>query len=486
MYILIITEVVPKVVAAMIASFCVLGLHSYIDSTPHLSDVVSWIDFETICLLFGMMVIIGFVSDTGLFEWLAVRAYKVSRGNPWQLVLLLSMFTGVLSAFLDNVTTILLVAPVTIKLCGVLDFPIEPVLITEVLLSNICGALTPIGDPPNVIIANNKDVVAAGVTFMYFVGGMAVGVILAVVVAVLVLQKTVKPAVVGAIPSNEILRKEISLSTRHVSMMDPRLKTLKAVTLQRIAALELELDGLTSGQDDNGIVTTRPTPSQLIERYPIQDVMLLCQSMCVLGTVVVLFFLHGAIQLRLSLAMISLLGAVTLIVMVNKNSLETVLERVEWETLLFFATLFVLMRGLEELGLIDDVAEATADIIEQVPSGGRTTVAVIIILWVSAFASAFIDNIPYTAAMVPVIVKLSQHPSTSVPLQPLVFALSFGTCLGGNGTLIGASANVVAAGLLQQQGTHLSFWSFFRKGMPVMLLTTLAATVYLVILAQFY
>ena len=488
MYVMIISECVPKVIAAMVASYAVIGLHNYVNESCSLREVVTWIDYETICLLFGMMVMVGILSETGVFEWLAVRAYRISDGDSWRLLLVLSALTGIMTAFLDNVTTILLVAPVTMKLCDVLDLPPTPLLLAQVIFSNICGAVTPIGDPPNVIIANNKEVIKSGVTFLTFTGNMLPGTVLACVAAVFYLKRVLRPTLVESIPADEKIKKEMSVTNRAVDLMDPHMMTTKAAALQRVAVLEAQLTLCHSPEADAmGVVTqARPGPDELLNRFRITNKGLFLQSGSILTIAVVLFFLHSTLHLKVSIAMLSLIGAVSVIAVQDQISMHKVLQKIEWETLLFFAALFVVMRGLEELGLINEIAEMTGTVVKHASHGARPTVAVMWVLLVSAFASAFIDNIPFTAAMVPVIVQLAADPEIGVPLKPLIFALSFGTCFGGNGTVIGASANVVAVGLAAQQGHKISFWSFFKLGMPATIITVLVAGLYMAILVQFY
>ena len=488
MYAMIISECVPKVVAAMLSSFAIIAIHNYVNESCSLREVVTWIDYETVCLLFGMMVMVGVLSETGVFEWLAVRAYQISDGDSWRLLMVLSALAGLMTAFLDNVTTVLLLAPVTMKLCDVLSLPPAPLLLAQVIFSNICGAVTPIGDPPNVIIANNRDVVAEGITFLSFTLHMLPGTVMACVGTWLYLRRAVRPGLLQSIPADERIKNEIQLTQRMVEAMDPQLLVCRAAALQRVAVLEMQAGYRSSpeGDADGSVTPARPSPDELLHRFRITNHTLFMQTGAILTVAVVLFFLHGALQLRISVAMISLIGAVSVMVVADGIPMHRVLQKVEWETLLFFAALFVVMHGLEELGLITDIADLTASVVKRASPAARPTVAALWVLLVSAAASAFIDNIPFTAAMVPVIVSLAHDPEVGVPLKPLVFALSYGTCLGGNGTVIGASANVVAVGLAQQQGHRISFGAFFKLGMPVTILTVLAATIYIVILVQLY
>eukprot|EP01097_Dermamoeba_algensis_P003099 TRINITY_DN2250_c0_g1_i1.p1 TRINITY_DN2250_c0_g1~~TRINITY_DN2250_c0_g1_i1.p1 ORF type:complete len:342 (+),score=121.84 TRINITY_DN2250_c0_g1_i1:131-1027(+) len=250
-----------------------------------------------------------------------------------------------------------------------------------------------------------------------------------------------------------------------------------------IIALESGTDrmeeGEVKGPTPGGEVIGGIDISSLEAQYPIKDMSLCIHSSVVLTGVIMAFFLRSAIELDLTLAWIAIIGAMILLLISGIKEIDEVLEKVEWGTLLFFAALFVLMHGLEELGLVGFIGDQTANIISQVPPGkGRLAVAIVLILWISAFCSAFIDNIPYTTTMVPVIIKLT---TLDLPLQPLVWALAFGACFGGNGTLIGASANVVVAGIAEQQGYPITFNTFFKAGFPVMILSMIVCTIYLLI-----
>ncbi|KAG2456343.1 P protein, partial [Polypterus senegalus] len=315
-YVLIIFEIVHRTLAAMLGSLAALAALAFI----------------------GDMILVAIFSDTGFFDYCAVKAYRLSRGRVWPMIIILCLIAAILSAFLDNVTTILLFTPVTIRLCEVLNLDPRHVLIAEVIFTNIGGASTAVGDPPNVIIV-----------------------------------------------SNQHLRKQIQIGW---------MTLIYAVTI----------------------------PVQLEDNS--------CRR-----------FAHFS-MVRDILGWIAILGALWLLVLVDVQDFEIILHRVEWATLLFFAALFVLM--------------------EEVPEDQRLTCAIILVVWISALASSVIDNIPFTATMIPVLLNLSQDADLNLPVKPLIFALAMGACLGGNGTLIGASANVVCAGIAEQHGYGFSFMDFFR------------------------
>jgi len=439
-YALIITEAVHRTLAAALGGLAaVLALNHFSEeSALTLRAVTTFIDWETIGLLLGMMVMVGVISHTGVFEWFAVEAYKKSGGSIWSLVVILCTVTAVLSAFLDNVTTVLLLTPVTIQLAKVLDLKPVPLLISEVLFSNIGGAATMIGDPPNIMIGSGlseaaikskdggiyADLASQGVTFNDFILEMAPGIFMTIVPAFMFLRWMY---------ADEFSGKRI----------------------RDVAELEA--------------------------KYGIKDSKMLTTSGIILGLVILGFFLHPITHMPVS--WIALGGSVLMLLATNRHELEEPLEEVEWTTLLFFAGLFVLVHSLQYMGVISFIGEYVQRAIESFPQGEdgliRLTAAILILLWVSAIASAFIDNIPYTATMIPIVLQISH--GANVELAPLIWALAFGACLGGNGTLIGASANVVMAGMSEEAGYPVSFNEFFRAGFPMMILTTIIVSFYMIL-----
>lgn len=434
-YALIISEVVHRTLAAALGGIsAILALNYYKSGAAlTLAETTTLIEWETIGLLLGMMVMVGVISHTGVFEWFAVQAYKQSKGNVWTLVVILCSVTAVLSAFLDNVTTMLLLTPVTIQLARVLDLDPIPVLIAEVLFSNIGGAATMIGDPPNIIIgsmmsesaiaANSDKGVAAlasqGVSFNDFIIELAPGILLTIIPTFMMLKWMYADEFAG----------------------------------ERIRDVE-----------------------ELEAKYGVKDAKMLKSSGTILGLVILGFFLNPILHIPVS--WVALVGAVLMLLVTNRHELEEPLEKVEWSTLIFFAGLFVLIHSLQHLGVISWIGDQVESSIIYFDEEYRFVAALVIILWVSAIASAFIDNIPYTITMIPVVLQIST--SLNLDLGPMIWALAFGACLGGNGTLIGASANVVTAGMSEEAGYPISFNQFFKAGFPVMLMTVSIITAYVV------
>ena len=439
-YVLIIFETVHRTLAAAVGGLVALfALNHYkVGDALTLAEVTTLIDWETIGLLLGMMVMVGILSNTGVFEYFAVLSYKKSGGSIWTLVVILCSVTAVLSAFLDNVTTMLLLTPVTIQLAKVLDIKPIPLLISEVLFSNIGGAATMIGDPPNIMIgsglsptkieeAGYPELAQFGVTFNDFIFEMGPGILMCIVPSFMLLKWYYADEFSGS-------------------------------RIRDVAELEA--------------------------KYGIKDPQMLKVAGFILVLVILNFFLHPITHIAVS--WIALVGAVVMLLATDRHELEEPLHHVEWTTLLFFAGLFVLVHSLQEMGVINYIGKYVMAAIEFFGSDTgdgqtvRLAAGILIVLWVSALASAFIDNIPYTATMIPIVLQISDELGGYL-LDPLIWALAFGACLGGNGTLIGASANVVTAGMSEEAGYPISFNEFFKAGFPVMILTTFIVSLYMLL-----
>ncbi len=375
-------------------------------------DAMRAIDLNVIFLLMGMMIIVGVLKKTGLFQWLAFKSYAMARGNIFVLAGILMVVTAVASAFLDNVTTMLLMIPVTIEIAVTLKINPITFLIPEVFASNVGGTTTLIGDPPNILIGS-----FAKLTFVQFVEHLALICLICLVVTVVYYLFWYK---------KDYLKAEVKDVDR--------------------------------------------TIAYLREEYQITNVKLTVMSLGMLGFTILLFVFHGVLHMEPSIA--ALTGAMVLLAISGVDIVEMLEHEVEWPTLVFFMALFIVIAGAEETGLIQMIAEWVRD-----ASRGNLTVAVIMVLWVAAIASAFIDNIPFTATMLPIVAFLNQ--SMNVPNDVLWWSLALGACLGGNGTMIGASANVVTVGMMEKAGYHVSFLHYMKVCFVPMLITVVLAMFYL-------
>ncbi|XP_012344247.1 P protein-like isoform X1 [Apis florea] len=486
LYVLIIFEIVHRTLAAMLASTMSIAILATLNERPTMNELISWIDVDTLLLLFSMMILVAVIAETGIFDWLAVYAYKITGGKLWPLVGTLCFFTTLISSFLDNVTTVLLMTPVTIRLCEVMEINPVPILTAMVVYSNIGGAMTPIGDPPNVIITSNRDVINNGIDFSTFTIHMSIGVILVVIVVYAQLRFVFRDMAAlkfAEPPDVQELRHEIAIWQRAAASLSSYSKDenlVRETLLKKVQRLLSQLKKkLMTGSGT--LERYKTTLEELQEKYPIRDKWLLVKSGFTLIFVITLFFVHSVPNLHLSLGWTALLGVLLLLIVADSEDLDGLMARVEWSTLLFFASLFVLMEALSRLGLIAWIGKQTEKIILSVNEESRLAVAILLLLWVSAFASSFVDNVPLSTMMIRIVTTLAQNNELKLPLQPLVWALAFGACMGGNGTLIGATANVVCAGVAEQHGYKFSFIQFFKVGFPIMLTSAMTITMYLMI-----
>ncbi|XP_013146647.1 PREDICTED: P protein-like isoform X2 [Papilio polytes] len=490
LYVLIIFEIIHRTMAAVLVSTTSIAALALVGERPSLPEIISWLDVETLLLLFSMMLLVAIMAETGIFDYLAVFAFEVTGGRLWSLVFLLCGLTAALSTFLDNVTTVLLMSPVTIRLCEVMDLDPVPILMLMAIYSNIGGTATPVGDPPNVIVASNKAVVHAGINFSNFTLHMALGIVLVCVQTSLQVRYMFRDSARLRLKEPrhiQDLRNQISIWRRAAESLPHLSKDVQVVRerLQRnVAKLHLQLRQRLRETSHRACPEDafHTTLQELKDKYKIRDKALLLKAAVSIAFVVVVFFLHSIPDFnRVSLSWTALLGAILLLLLADRADLEPVLHRVEWSTLLFFAALFVLMEALARLGLISLAGALLQQLVQLAEGRARLALAILLILWVSGMISAFVDNIPLTTMMVRVVVAIGSNPALGLPLQPLIWALLFGACLGGNGTLIGASANVVCAGVAEQHGYRFSFLHFFRVGFPVMIGHLLVASLYLLL-----
>uniref|UniRef100_A0A2A4JVQ7 Citrate transporter-like domain-containing protein n=1 Tax=Heliothis virescens TaxID=7102 RepID=A0A2A4JVQ7_HELVI len=439
LYGLIVFEVINRTMAALLLSTASLAALAIAGERPSIPELISWLDVETLLLLFSMMVLVAFLAETGVFDYFAVLTFQLAKGKIWPLITLLCVITSVVSLLLDNVTTVLLMTPVTIRLCVVMKMDPVPVLLSMVMFCNLGGTATPVGDPPNVIIASNKQVVQAGINFTNFTIHMTLGILLVAIQTYFQLRFIFRdPNKLRISESEDIqeVRRQISI-WRHAADSLPHLSNDHLIVKRRlekkIVKLTVKLDLLVK----EGKVRTCPkesfetTLADMREKYKIRDKALLVKCSVTIAFVVIVFFLHSLPEFnRVSLGWSALLGALLLLTLADREDLEPVLHRIEWSTLLFFAALFVLMEALSKLGLIGYIGGWTEALILRVHENDRLAVALVLMVWVSGITSAFVDNVPLTTMMVRVVTSLGTHPTLNLPMAPLIWALSFGVCLG--------------------------------------------------------
>ncbi len=409
-YALIISEKVHRTIVGIFGAMLMilLGIISQETAIHH-------IDFNTLGLLMGMMIIVNITSETGLFNFLAIWAAKKVKAQPVALLVALSLLTAVCSALLDNVTTVLLTVPITFNIAAQLKVDVKPFLMAQIISSNIGGTATLIGDPPNIMIGS-----ATGLSFGDFILNMTAPAVVIFVITVLIMIALYKS---------------------------------KLHTQPELQDKVMRLD----------------------EKSQITDTVLLKKCLFVLACTITLFALHGILHLETATAALTGAGLLLLISFHhNEAMIAKILSKIEWLAIFFFAGLFVLVGALVETGVIKAMAAEAIEI-----TNGNVPATAILILWMSAIASAFIDNIPFVATLIPLIKDMGEMGLSN--LEPMWWSLALGACLGGNGTLIGASANVVVASMAAQRGKAISFIEFMKTAFPLMILSIIISTAYVYI-----
>lgn len=402
---LIITERVHRTAAAM-AGAMVLILTGVMSA----DKALSYIDFNTIGVLVGMMIFVAIVRQSGMFEYIAVRAAKAVHGDPWKIMVAFTLITAVLSAILDNVTTVLLVGPMSIAIARMLKIDPVPFLMGQILASNVGGTATLIGDPPNIMIGS-----AAHLSFMDFLDNTGFAVLFILVVLILLMKI--------------VYEKKIELGTVDTGAIE-KLDPSKSITNRALMK--------------KGIIV------------------LIC--------VIVGFMFHD--KLGIESSVIALTAAAVMLI-IGREDVNEAIQDVEWTSILFFMSLFVVVGGLTETGIIKELASKIID-----ATNGHPMVTMLVLLWASALLSSILDNIPFVATLIPLILAMQ---ADGIDVTSFWWAISLGACLGGNGTMIGASANVVLSDISTKHGYPITFKSYLKVGMPFMLLSIVISTVFLVV-----
>jgi len=402
-YIAIISEKFNRMVIALMG-----GLLMVLFQVINQEEALGSVDFNTLGLLIGMMIIVGIIKRTGLFQYIAIRSAKVAKGEPWPIALLFAVITMVASALLDNVTTVLLLAPVTFVITETLEVNPIPFMIPMIFASNIGGTATIIGDATTIMVGS-----ATHFSFVEFSQNMIPVAVIAIITVLTYFSF--------------IYKGKIKVSD-HAKMMVFKL-------------------------DESRAISDKP---------------LMYKSIAVLGLVIFGFIMHQALSIET--ATVALFGA-TLLLLISDIDPEELLMEIEWNTIFFFIGLFILVGALEKVGLIEMLAQNIITL-----TGGNLYLTSILILWVSAILSAFLDNVPFVTAMIPLIKSMSLIGGMNSPV--LWYVLVAGACMGGNGTLIGASCNVIIGGMLNKRGNKIDFMAYFKVAFPGMLLIMLVLTGY--------
>lgn len=402
---LIISEKIHRTTAALAGAVVLIltGIVSFDTGMEH-------IDFGTLGVLVGMMIFVAVVKLSGIFEYIAIRTAKIAKGNPWSIMVLFCLITAILSAFLDNVTTVLLIGPVTFTVCKMLEMSPVPYFIVEIMASNIGGTATLIGDPPNIMIG-----MQAGLSFLDFIIYDGPAVVLIMIAAIIMFR-----FIYGG--------------------------------------------KLTASADKQASIMT------LHAHEAIKDQSLFKKSVVMIVLVALAFVLHSVIGVEPSVVALT---AAAVMLIISGADIEHILLDVEWATIGFFAGLFIVVGGLSETGVILMMANGLIDI-----TGGDMMITIIVLVWASALISSFLDNIPMVATLIPIILAME---TTGIDVMPYWWAISLGACIGGIGTLIGASANVVLSGMSGKYSYPITFMEYTKLAFPMMLVFTAISCVYLVV-----
>ncbi|MDD6919656.1 MAG: ArsB/NhaD family transporter [Eubacteriales bacterium] len=402
---LIVLERIHKTVAALAGAALLLLMKVF-----NFDTAISYVDFNTIGVLLGMMIFVAVIKRSGMFEYIAIRSAKIAKGDPWRIMVIFMFMVAFLSAFLDNVTTVLLIAPMTIAITRMLDINPVPFLLTQVFASNIGGTATLIGDPPNIMIGSS-----ANLSFIDFI-------------------KNTAPV-------------SIVIMLALVIMM----RLLYGKKLQ------------TTQEDIDKIMLMR-------ENDAITNIKLFRISIIAILLLVIVFIMHAT--LKIDTASIAIAFGVGMLFFTPDDA-EQIIFDVEWSTLLFFIGLFVVVGGMVETGVVESIAQKLLEF-----TNGNPKLTMIILLWGSALFSSILDNIPFVATLIPMITAME---AAGVNVTSFWWAISLGACLGGNGTLVGASANVIIAGVSNRYGHEISFRDFTKVGFPVMVVSIMISTAYLLL-----
>lgn len=408
-YVFIMTEWINKMTAALLGGFLVvvLGIVSQ-------QKAFSAVDWNVIFLLIGMMMVMGVLKETGIFQWLAIKTAKLAKADPLRILLLLFAVTAIISAFLDNVTTVMILIPIALLIAGELKISPMPFIITMAIASNIGGTATMIGDPPNVLIGSATDY-----SFMDFI------IHLAPVIAIITITSL----------------------------------------------------GITWFLYRKGMAVTNENKARLMnykEDNLIANKVLLRRSLIVITLMMTAFVLQDT--LNLEIATIAMIAGLVMLAFSNRKRVDKFLSQdIDWATIFFFIGLFIIVESLIATGVIDAVSQKIVK-----ASGNDLKTTSVIILWFSGVFSAIIDNVPFVTTMIPLIHKIGSHFSTSA-MHPVWWALSLGACLGGNGTLIGASANIVSVGIAHKNGFKINFWDFTKVGVIYTVVSLLISTAYILL-----
>lgn len=473
LYVLIVFIIVDRTLAALLASTAAVAVLCVMKNPPTLPEMASWIDMDTLIFIFCMMIMMSRLEKTGFFDYATMIAYKLSKGHVWRLLFYLYMLTGLMSAFWTTVATVLLLVPITERLCEVLGLHTPLVLHGVAIFANIGGTLTPLGCQPNFIVTNNLYIEDANFGYLRFTFRMLPGVFLSMLVSFVLFFYMVRHKLIET--TEQKLNRLIEAYERRLSLTSKRDKETAALE-SRIK----ELRGNLNEQKEN-IFTENPdfeaTLKDMVEKDKITDRPQLIKCCIAFGFAFFMILVHELPFFAINnVCWVTILALLLLLILIDVGEMDKLLEHVEWTILIFLACLYVFVHALEILGLIDWMGEQT---FQKITNANSLIVATLTLVWVSGVASALVNNIPITTVLSKVVVKLAYNAALRFPLSPLVWAICFGAGFGANGAMLGSSTNIVTAGLAYRKGHNIKFQQFIIIGLPIMITTCLIASIYL-------
>ncbi|KAH8292811.1 hypothetical protein KR054_008279, partial [Drosophila jambulina] len=468
LYLVIISDVIDRTFVALLISAVGIAALSVLGDRPHVTTILSFVNFETLMLLFGFMAIVDLMVMTGVFEYLVVKVYKLSMGQPWPLIFFLSMLTAFLSAFLSSDNMALVLTPVTIRLCETVGLRTQSVLIIMIIYNNLGGALTPLGNPTNAIVSNHLASQVGGVNFVNFTGRMFPGVII---------------AMLGAFPLLYlILRKEMFvLDQFQLDVVDQRTRKMMPLSeefLERIAQREGMPPRKWWIKPGNNY---HETLIRLEDKYPILDKPLLVKCCITLAFAYLCMIVHSVSEVveGATLGWVILLAAFLLIILDNKTHFDRTLAIIQWTILLFIAGLYVLTETVARLGLFKWIADRASKALSKEEWMNQNMVVITVFIWATAGLSILIDNLVVTNFMVSLCFFMTE--TNEVKIRRMIWAITFGAGFGGNGSLLGAWSNEIIAWIARRAGYKIGFGRFFIVGFPIMIVTLVICSAYMLI-----
>ncbi|XP_036334515.1 P protein-like [Rhagoletis pomonella] len=486
-YIVLMLDIVHRALAVII--FCTLSISmlAVLNLRPSLRTIISWINFEVLLLLFGFTLIIAILAETGIIDYLTVRIYEISNGHIWPILNCLCLITFVGSSLFDSILMTLLIAPITMRICELMELNPLPLLTCLIISSNVGATLTPNGETPSDYVTQYEVLRREGIDWLVFIEHILPGTLIAGASAYVYMRIIYNDSNSMRFRDGtevERLRRVIKVWSRTAKSISPYSqdeKAMRATVLSKVRRLRRRLKRI--GKMPAPSSDYKETVSALKAKFKITNSVLLIKCCFVFFFVFVLISLHLFPNVHyLSTAWTALLACILLLILADTEDFDGILGRIEWSTMLFLACVFVFSEATSQLGLFNVIGNVMGNLIRHSSSSARLSVAILIVLWFSAFCAAFLTNSSVSPMMLHAVILATEDiEQEHLPVQPLIWAVIFGTGLGGISTISGTYANVICAGLAEKHGYNFPFLYYCKVGFPIMLVCVLSITVYLMI-----